>query len=730
MEEREPEVERVKGELKKIRFVSENGEFGIAELIDPDRVMPITVVGNLLSAQPGETLELEGRWVHDPRYGKQFKFQALRNIPPATKDGIERYLSSGFIEGIGPVLAGRIVETFGAATLDVLDADPSKLGEVPGIGPKKLAKLSEAWGAQRAVRDVMVFLQSNGISTTYATKVYDLYGDEAVDVVQRNPYKLAEDIFGIGFKRADAIAMASGLRRDDIARLRAGVEYALQKAQGEGHVFLPMATLRESAAELLGLSADEAIGEAISSLSMSGQITVEPVPGGDAAVYRTSLYRAECDAARHLVRIATTPLLLAAPLSPGDVDAVAEEMGVTLAAAQREAVEAVWTDKLVVLTGGPGTGKTTIVRAVVELGVKFGMKMELAAPTGRAAKRLSEATGEPARTLHRMLEYSFQGGGFQYNDERPLDVDLLVVDEASMIDTYLMKGLASALPDHARLLLVGDIDQLPSVGAGSVLGDVLRSEVAHVVRLTEIFRQAQESHIVVNAHRINRGQMPELPPRAPGQLVDFYAIEAPEPAEAQRQIVRMVTERIPQAFGYDPVDEVQILSPMHKGDVGCAALNELLQDTLNPDAQEIVRGNRRFRVGDKVMQLRNNYEHDVFNGDIGRVREILDDPKQVMVDFDGALVPYELGALDELTLAYAITVHKSQGSEYPVVIVPMVTQHFILLQRNLLYTAITRAKSLVILVGTQKAVGIAVRNDTASERYTRLRWRLDRGLGA
>ena len=721
-----PEPERLKGTLERIRFASEDGTFAVCTLQVDAEPFPVTIVGNIMSAQPGESVEVTGQWQHDAKYGRQFRIWRLRSVLPVTREGIRRYLSGGFIDGIGPVLAERIVETFGEATLEILDAEPERLAqEVEGIGQVRSARILAAWKEQRAIRDVMVFLQSHGVSPTFAARIYELYGDRAPEIVQDNPYRLAEDVFGIGFGKADAIARAAGLEPDALARLRAGVAYTLRQAHSEGHMYLPMDELRTRAAELMEVP-EASIGAALEALRHEERVVLEPVPGATSAVWRQRAWRAEVEAARHLERLlAAQPLL--GPAAPGaaELEAVEQRVGMELASAQREAVLAAWRHELVVITGGPGTGKTTIVRAVVELGAQRGAKIELAAPTGRAARRLGEATGREARTVHRLLEFSFQEGGFQFDEERPLDVDLLIVDEASMIDTYLLRAITRALPDRARLLLVGDIDQLPSVGPGDVLADIIGSGRAHVVRLTEIFRQASRSAIVRNAHRINRGLLPEVPARAPGELVDFYAIEAAEPAQAQARILELVTARIPSAFGFDPVEDVQILAPMHRGQVGCQALNELIQDRLHPGAVELTRGSRRFKVGDRVIQLRNNYEHEVFNGDIGRVLQIDHLEDTLCVRFDAEReVTYPFSELDELGLAWAITVHKSQGSEYPVVVLPMVTQHYIMLQRNLLYTAVTRARELVVIVGTQKAVGIAARNDVAQRRYTRLSARL------
>lgn len=723
------ELETLKGELKRIRFSSDDGTFSVCELIVPDRFLPITMVGNILSTQPGEAVEVEGHWHDDPKFGHQFRINTIHSVPPITEAGIERYLAGGFIDGIGKTLAKRIVAAFGVETLDILDTSPERLAEVEGIGKVRRTRIIEAWQAQRTIRRVMVFLHSHGVSSTYATKIYKLYGDRAVEIILENPYRLAEDVFGIGFQKADAIAQTTGLDPCALPRLRAGVLYALKKAHQDGHMFLPLDELKSRALELLKIESD-ALGDAIEDLRIRHKIHVEPMVnlGLPPLVYLSRAYQAEIDAARHLRRLMDAQMLLQTTVEMSHVDDVERQMGITLARAQREAVRAAWLNKVNVLTGGPGTGKTTIVRAIVEMGHHLDQRLALAAPTGRAAKRLSEATEQPARTLHRLLEFSFQQGGFQRNEENPLDVDMLIVDEASMIDTYLLVALVKALPDQARVLFVGDVDQLPSVGPGNVLADMIHSQVISVVRLTEIFRQAKDSNIVLNAHRVNQGQLPQSPQRAPGQLADFYTIESEDPMRAQAQILELVTNRIPRAFGYDAIQDVQILCPMHKGAVGCAALNELLQDKLNPRDVALTRGGTRWKVGDKVMQIRNNYDKEVFNGDVGVIDSVVedDDDTTIYVRFDDRLIGYAVADSDELTLAYAMTVHKSQGSEYPVVILPMTTQHYMMLQRNLLYTALTRAKSLVIIVGTQKAVGIAVKQEDARMRYTRLIERLQK----
>lgn len=716
----------IKGQLSRIRFTNDDGSFAVCELTSPRYPLPVTIVGNILSTQPGETLEVVGTFVDDARFGRQFKIARLKAVLPSSREGIERYLGGGLIDGIGPVLAERIVGEFGEQTLEILDEEPDRLFEVEGIGKKRAAQIAKAWVEQRAIRDVMIFLQMHRISTTFAVKIFRLYGESAARIVKDNPYQLAEDIYGIGFRKADAIALAGGIERDALNRLRAGVLFALREARGEGHMFLPMDLLLAKASGLLEIEQVEGLGDALESLRHEDKLVVEPMPGEESsAVWRKRAWHAEVDAAAHLKRLMQTTSLLGDVMPDEAMLAKIEaKLELELAALQRKAVLAVWKSRVVVITGGPGTGKTTIVRAVVAMAQAQGASVKLAAPTGRAAKRMSEATGEAASTLHRLLEYSFKEG-FQVNQSDPLDADLLIIDEASMMDTSLMSAVGRGMPDGARLLLVGDIDQLPSVGPGNVLKDIIASQEVGVVRLTQIFRQASDSHIVHNAHRINQGQMPIVPDHSGGKLVDFYAINAVEAIEAQQKIVQVVTTRIPRAFGFDAMRDVQVLAPMHRGDVGCAQLNVLLQEALNPDGEELVRGQRRWRVGDKVMQQRNNYDQGVYNGDIGHILEFDHEAQVATVDFgDGRMATYEFGEMDELVLAYAITVHKSQGSEYKVVVMPVVTQHYIMLQRNLLYTAVTRARELVIVVGTQRAMSIAVDNDTAQHRYTRLRERL------
>lgn len=721
---RSTDTERLTGVLARIRFASDDGQFSVCELEVEDRALPVTVVGNILSTRVGESVEVVGSWKVDPRYGRQFSIASIQTVLPATADGIEKYLSSGLMEGIGPTLARRIVEHFGEKTLEIIDHRPARIREVEGIGKKRAAQIIESWEEGRLIHGIMVFLRSHGVSAALSVKIYRTFGSAAVDIIRRNPFRLVEEIRGVGFQTADQIARHVGIDEDSPERLRAGVLHVLRSAHDDGHVFLPRSQVEEKARELLGPKVGS-LDDIFHSLRQDHRIVVE-----DEAVYSIPAHTAEVGAADHLRRLlggAGTLDLLPGRDVKGELAEIESGLGMELASAQRQAILSVFEHPLAVVTGGPGTGKTTIVQAICKLGDKLDRRVALAAPTGRAARRLSEATGRPGVTIHRLLEFSFQAGGFQFDESRPLDVDILVIDEASMIDVYLLYSLARAMPSGASLILVGDIDQLPSVGPGQVLSDLIDSQVASVVYLTEIFRQAEASTIVVNAHRINSGKMPITPMRKEDQLVDFYTINASDPELARQRIVELATSRIPEAFGFDPHLDIQILSPMYRGAVGCDELNQVLQNIFCGDQPHLKRGKRSYHLGDRVMQTTNNYDEDVFNGDIGRVIKVDKKSNELVVDFDGREVTYTATDLDQLTLAYAITVHKSQGSEYPVVIIPVTTQHFVMLQRNLLYTAVTRGRELVILVGTERAVEIAVGNARASARYSRLNERLRRG---
>ncbi len=692
----------------------------------------VTVVGYMPELQPGESVRLQGRWETHPKHGRQFRAEVVTRVRPATAEAIQRYLGSGLIKGVGPVTARRIVEHFGEKTLDVLDRTPERVLEVPGVGKHRARLIAQAWEEQKAIKEVMLFLQGHGVSTNLAVKIYKHYGDQAIELVSRDPYRLATDIFGIGFRTADRIAQSLGLAPDSPQRVAAGVLYVLNTATDDGHVFLPRETLAQQAAEVLDVSA-EAVEASVERLARQGDVRVERVPVGDGTehvegVYLPPLYYSERGAATRLREMTRTPASRLADLQRADwarlLSEVAAQNGVQLTEQQQHAVRSALTHKVSVLTGGPGTGKTTTLRTVIAVLRRTGHRFMLASPTGRAAKRLSEATGEPARTIHRMLGYKPGERGFLHNEDNPLRTDVVIVDEASMVDLVLFYNLLKAIAPQTHLLLVGDVDQLPSVGAGSVLQDVIRGGVGPVTRLNVIFRQAAHSLIVANAHRINRGEMPDLS----NQAEDFFFFPAQEPQAAAEMLVDVVVNRIPRRFGLDPLRDVQVLAPMYRGAVGVSALNDVLQAELNPNpngrkAERRLFG-RLFRVGDKVIQTRNNYDKEVYNGDIGRVHALDMTNQRLTVAIDDRFVSYDWAEADELTHAYCISVHRAQGSEYPCVVLPMVTQHYMMLQRNLLYTAITRARRLVVLVGTKRAVAIAVRNNRVARRWSALAWRL------
>lgn len=717
-------AETIEGTLDKIVFQNPSSQWTVARVVRDGGGPPITVVGPLLGVQPGTPLSLRGAWVVDKKFGEQFKVEAYQPRSPATVLGIEKYLGSGLVPGIGPELAKRIVARFGLETLEVIGGAPARLTEVEGIGASRARSISAAWVSQRDIQDVMVFLRGHGVAAGHAVRIYKRYGKDAVGLIRANPYRLAIDVWGIGFKTADGIARQLGLAMTSPERLEAGLVHLLGELAEDGHCHAPEDELTARTAALLEVDPG-LLGGPLERLAASGLVVREALGGRRTAALH-ALWEAEVSAAAALGALADAP----APPAGIDVDAVLAAFetaaGLALAPTQRRAVLAATRDKLVVVTGGPGVGKTTIVRAIVALAREAGRSIALGAPTGRAAKRLAEATGLPAVTLHRLLEFQPQTGRFQRDAAQPLDADLVVVDEASMIDVGLCRALAVALRPRTRLVVVGDIDQLPSVGPGAVLGDVIRSGRATVVALDEIFRQAAASRIVISAHKINRGELPELdaPPGDDARRSDFYFVERDEPAAAQATLLELVAERIPARFGLDPLRDIQVLAPMHRGELGTMVLNQLLQERLNPSGPtELVRGARTFRTGDRVMQVKNDHDREVYNGDLGVIRAI-EDPGLTVELSDGRVVAYEASELDELGHAFAISVHKSQGSEYPCVVVPLLTQHYLMLQRNLLYTAVTRGKRLVVLVGSRRAIGMAVKNAERGQRWTYLAERM------
>ncbi len=712
----------LEGVVERITYASAGDGYTVARLAVADRPAPVTVVGAMPGLHPGQALRLTGEWTRHARFGEQFRVSTWETLTPATRVGIERYLGSGLIKGIGPVIARRMVERFGEETLRIIEQEPKRLREVSGVGPDRVARIRVAWDEQREVREVMLFLQGHGVSAAYAGKIFKTYGSGAVAAVQANPYRLARDIYGIGFKTADGIASRLGLLPDAPVRLEAGLLHVLGALTDDGHCCYPRDGLLKAAGDVLQI-APGSLEVPLTRLADRGEVVVEAGDDGP-VVFPQELHEAEVAMARRLGAFLKAPRFGVALDAARALAWVEGQTGLALAPRQREALAAALEGKAVVITGGPGTGKTTILRCLLTILERKGLRTLLTAPTGRAAKRMTEATGRPAQTLHRLLEFSPREGVFRRSAARPLAAEAVIVDEVSMADLPLMHRLVEALPPVALLVLVGDADQLPSVGPGAVLTDCIASGVLPVVRLEEVFRQAEQSLIVQNAHRVNRGEMPLLTEGG-----DFQFLEEEDPDRLAALLVETVAKVLPARHGLHPVEEIQVLSPMHKGTLGVAALNQALQAALNPSGLALSRGERVLRVGDRVMQRRNNYDREVFNGDIGRVVRVDPEEGRLSVRFDDREVPYEAADLDELTLAYAVSIHKSQGSEYPAVVLPLHTQHFIMLRRNLLYTAITRGRRLDVLAGSRRALAIAVKTAPAEGRHTRLAARLRAAAG-
>jgi exodeoxyribonuclease V alpha subunit len=710
-------TDTLEGILERITFFNEENNFTVAKLQSRGSRDLITIVGNLPDPNPGETLRLQGQWIVDARFGRQFRVESCISVLPSTLTGIQKYLGSGLVKGIGPIMAGRVVAKFGLETLVVMEARPDDLLEVEGIGKIRSERIAKAWQEQKEIRNVMVFLQGNGVSSTYAVKIYKAYGNKSVSIVKENPYRLALDIRGIGFKTADKIARTVGIDPRAQVRIEAGIIHVLSELVDEGHVYYPEDKLLTVAAELLEVEQTKIV-TALIELVKQRRIVIEPQED-EQAVYLTPLHVAEVNVAKRLETLINAPKQMIFIDIEKAIQWVQSAMGMELAEMQQEAIKKAVTSKVLVITGGPGTGKTTLLNCLLRIMETKKQRILLASPTGRAAKRLAEVTGSEAKTIHRLLEYSPKDGGFKRNEDNLLDADLVVIDEVSMLDILLMNNLLKAIPPVASLLLVGDVDQLPSVGPGNVLRDIIASGRVGTVKLTEVFRQAQESLIIVNAHRINHGEFPMAAPPQ-DKKTDFYFIEREEPDQALALIKELVATRLPASFHLDSLEDIQVMTPMHRGLVGVASLNTELQMLLNPAGKEVIRGGRCFRVNDKVMQIVNNYEKEVFNGDIGRVVGIETEDQKIIIKYEDRMIDYGWHEMDELVLAYAISIHKSQGSEYPAVVVPLLTQHYIMLQRNLLYTAITRARKLVVLVGSRKALAIAIRNNKVQRRYTGL----------
>ena len=722
-----PPLVRLSGQIERVTYTNPENGYTIAKVKVYGRQGLVSVVGAIVDPQPGAILKMAGEWTTHPRFGEQFRVVFYETAVPATVYGIEKYLGSGLIKGIGPVMAKRIVKLFGEKTLDVIEQEPDRLAEVPGIGRRRIGMIKQTWAEQKDIREVMVFLQSQGVSSGYASKIYKAYGKESIAVVKENPYRLAYDIWGIGFLTADRIAEKLGFAKDSPLRAQAGLLYALHELADEGHVFYPTEKLLANASSLLQIEDEPLLRSSLGQLAEERRVVVESVPlrGQEVeATYIAGYNLAEKKAASRLLSLVNAKASMRDVKVEAAIAWTEQKSGLTLATRQREAVACALQGKVMVITGGPGTGKTTILKAILGIYGAITKRILLAAPTGRAAKRMSEATGLEAKTIHRLLAFDVRNMRFKMDEQHPLECDLLVLDEVSMVDLLLFHHLLKAVPRGAKLLLVGDADQLPSVGAGQVLHDIIASGAVPVVRLNEIFRQAQQSAIVTGAHRIIQGQVPFFDNKPSS---DMFFIEKAEPEDVLATIISLAKTRLPRTYGFDPLADIQVLAPMNRGSVGTAALNEALQQALNPSGTQVARGTHAFRVGDKVMQIRNDYDREVYNGDIGIVTDIDAEDQELTVRIDGRDVVYAFTDLDELVLAYAVTIHKSQGAEYPAVIIPVTTQHYVMLQRKLVYTGVTRGRKLVVLVGTRKALAMAVRNNRSVRRYSALAERLRAG---
>jgi exodeoxyribonuclease V alpha subunit len=714
----------LQGSIERVTFHSESSGFCVLRVNVKGYRDFVTVIGSAASVTAGEYVECLGVWVNDRQHGQQFKATVLKIVAPVTLDGIEKYLGSGMVKGIGPHFAKKLVKAFGELVFDVIEQTPERLLELPGIGKKRQQRVTSAWNEQKAIRAIMVFLQSHGVGTSRSVRIYKTYGEEAIDKVRENPYRLALDIHGIGFKTADTLAQKLGIAPDSLIRAQAGVRHVLQEWSGEGHCAAIRQTLCEMAVKLLEIPA-AIIDEAIAAELVEGNLTAE-INGEQEAIFLTPLYRAEVGCATHLLRLnqGEPPW--------GFIDAekaipwVEGQTGLTLSSSQRTAVELVLTHKVAVITGGPGVGKTTLVNSILKILKAKHLNIGLCAPTGRAAKRLFESTGLEAKTVHRLLEFDPAIFAFKRNEELQLEIDCLVIDESSMMDIVLMNQLLKAVPSTAALLIIGDVDQLPSVGPGAVLADIIESGQIATVRLTEIFRQASTSKIITNAHRINQGLLPQLD--SAEEPSDFYSIYAETPEEIFEKLMHVVTQRIPQRFKHHPVNDIQVLTPMNRGGLGARSLNIELQARLNGHSEpKVIRYGSTYAPGDKVIQRINNYDKEVFNGDIGVILSIDVEESLLKITFDDRTVDYDFNELDEIALAYATSIHKAQGSEYPVVVIPMAMQHYMLLERNLLYTAVTRGKKLVVVIAQTKALAMAIKNQRSQRRITNLISRLNQG---
>lgn len=712
-------MDQIFGYIERITFQNPENGYTVAKLQQPRKSDLTCIVGIMPSVQPGETVRCNGEWKRHLVHGLQFDVKTCQTETPADVNGIKKYLGSGLIKGIGPVYAGRIVKVFGTETLHVIDNEPKKLLKIPGLGKKRVNKIRTCWEEQKAVREVMIFLQSHGVSPAYALKIFRIHGNKSIEIVKESPFSLARDIHGIGFKTADQIAEKMGIAKDSTQRVEAGILFVLSELSNNGHVCFPQDLFFKEAEAMLDVNKD-LIEEHVYALNRSNQLVVKEQVYKECLLkflWLKPLYISERGISKELLRLHQG----VSPLRPVDqkraLEWVEKQLNIDLGDNQKTAVALTLSEKVQIITGGPGTGKSTIINAILTITKELTDRILLAAPTGRAAKRMSEITGKKASTIHSLLEFDFRVGGFKRNREKPLDCDLLIIDEASMIDTVLMYSLLKAIPTHARVVFVGDIDQLPSVGPGNVLKDIIESRTIPVTMLTEIYRQALGSRIITNAHRINKGEFPDI---RNNQESDFFFIPEEDKEALLNQLITLVTRRVPKKYRFNPLNDIQVLTPMKRGVIGTENLNYVLQDALNPNKNRISKYGRQFAKGDKVMQIRNNYNKKIYNGDVGRIHKIDEIEQKILVQMEENLIEYDFADLDELVLAYAISVHKYQGSECPCIIMPIHTSHFKLLHRNLLYTAVTRGKKLVILVGMKKALAIAVKNDEVRSRYTGL----------
>ena len=710
------DLHELSGTIENIVFRNEESGYTVCRVKVDGQPDPATLVGSCSAMWVGENVKADGEWIRNKQYGYQFTAENITCIAPTSARGIQRYLASGMIRGIGKEIAGRLVTYFGEQTLHVIEKESKRLEEVEGIGTVRRKRIKESWNEQKGVRDIMIFLQGHGIGTAQSSRIYRSYGGEAIAIIRSNPYRLCSDIWGIGFKTADSVAMSLGIPPQSEIRARAGIIHILQTLTDEGHCYCTEAELLLNAEALLEIPVETLTG------GLKHEIDATRLIKEEVRIYLSDIYHAEVAVASQLAHLMESAPSFKSILAENAVPWAEKRVKISFASSQTDALNLSLIEKVSVITGGPGVGKTTIIRALVEVFTARKLTICLAAPTGRAAKRMEEATHHEAKTMHRLLKFQPRTGTFEYNNENPLPAHVVILDEVSMIDIRLMRDFLQALPASVHLVLVGDIDQLPSVGPGNVLRDIINSGEVPCTALTTIFRQMHGGDIIESAHRVNQGEMFETP--APGDQSDFYFIEAETPDDVIEKTIGLVSERIPKRFGFDPMSDIQVLTPMRRNQLGAENLNAVLQQALNPSGHHIERFGRHYRKGDRVMQIRNNYDKEVYNGDIGRVSFVVEEENELTVDFEGRTVKYEFSELDELVHAYACSIHKSQGSEYPAVVILITTQHFKLLQRNLLYTAITRGKKLVCIVGSKKAVGMAIRNNEIQQRRTSLRERL------